>query len=152
VIDNPGGSDESHGSRSNCDVAIIGAGPYGLATRAAPRASDLDIRVFGPPMSFWRERMPAGMLIRSPWVASNFAAPGSGLTLDDYERASGQTLVRPRRFGDTSVSRLGLDDFVAYGEWFQRRTTPDLDERRSRISFMLSAGARGVGPMKRRSR
>ena len=27
-------------------------------------------------MSFWRERMPVGMLIRSPWVASSFAAPG----------------------------------------------------------------------------
>ena len=69
-----------------CDVAIIGAGPYGLATRAGLRSSGLDVRQFGPPMSFWRERMPEGMLIRSPWVATSFAAPGTGLNLDDYER------------------------------------------------------------------
>ena len=103
-----------------CDVAIVGAGPYGLAVKAALRSADLDVRIFGPPMSFWRERMPEGMLIRSPWVATSFASSGSGLTLDDYERSLGEPLSR----------RLPLTDFIAYGKWFQRRTSPDVDERR----------------------
>jgi len=103
-----------------CDVAIIGAGPYGLAVRASLRSADLDVRIFGPPMSFWRERMPAGMLIRSPWVATSFTPVGTGLTLDDYELSLGRPLSR----------RLPLDDFIAYGDWFTRRTSPDVDERR----------------------
>jgi FAD-dependent urate hydroxylase len=123
-----------------CDVAIIGAGPYGLAVKGALRASELDVRIFGPPMSFWRERMPTGMLIRSPWVATSFTGAGSGLTLDDYERSLGQALER----------RLPLDDFIAYGDWFQRRASPDVDERRvesvtangSRFSLRLADGER----------
>jgi FAD-dependent urate hydroxylase len=100
-------------------VAIVGAGPYGLAAKAALHGADVDVRMFGAPMSFWRERMPVGMLIRSPWVASSFAAPGSGLTLDDYERSLGQPLSR----------RLPLEHFIAYGEWFQRRACSGVDER-----------------------
>ena len=103
-----------------CDVAIIGAGPYGLAVKAALRSADLDVRIFGPPMSFWRERMPEGMLIRSPWVATSFSGAATGLSLDDYERSLGHPLSR----------RLPLDDFIAYGNWFMRRTSPDADERR----------------------
>jgi FAD-dependent urate hydroxylase len=110
----------SHLGTWQCDVAIIGAGPYGLAVKAALRSSDLDVRIFGPPMSFWRERMPAGMLIRSPWVATSFTPPGTGLTLDDYEQSVGRPLSR----------RLPLDDFIGYGDWFVRRTSPDVDERR----------------------
>ena len=118
------------GGGSRCDVAIIGAGPNGLAAQAALRSSELDVRVFGPPMSFWRERMPAGMLIRSPWPATHFAGPDSGLTLDDYQRVCGRPLVRERVFGQTVLHRLALEDFVAYGEWFRRQTCSDLDERR----------------------
>ena len=115
---------------SRCDVAIIGAGPYGLAVRAALRSTDLDVRIFGPPMSFWRERMPAGMLIRSPWVATSFTPAGTGLTLDDYERSIGRSLSR----------RLPLDDFISYGDWFVRRTSPDADERR--VQSVTSNGSR----------
>jgi NADPH-dependent 2,4-dienoyl-CoA reductase/sulfur reductase-like enzyme len=110
----------TNGATPRCDVAIVGAGPYGLAVKAALRSSDLDVRLFGPPMSFWRERMPDGMLIRSPWVATSFAHPSSGLTLDDYERGLGERLPR----------RLPLRRFIEYGEWFQRRTSPEVDERR----------------------
>jgi hypothetical protein len=102
-----------------CDVAIIGAGPYGLAARAALRDSNLSVMIFGQPMSFWRGHMPSGMLLRSPWVATHVGPVGTGLTLDDYERSLGRSLCR----------RLPLSDFVAYGEWVQRRSSPDLDLR-----------------------
>lgn len=118
---NSNAHDGTPGTRARrCDVAIVGAGPYGLAAKAALRSSDLDVRLFGLPMSFWRERMPEGMLIRSPWVATSFADPASGLTLDDYERSLGETLPR----------RLPVERFIDYGHWFQRRTSPEIDERR----------------------
>jgi len=59
------------------------------------------------------------MLMRSPWAATHFASLGTGLTLDDYERSCGLRLARP----------MPLEDFVGYGEWFLRQTTPALDER-----------------------
>src|SRR5437763_1526820 len=55
-----------------CDVAIVGAGPYGLSAAAHLKAANgLDIRVFGEPMSFWERHMPKFMLLRSPLAASH---------------------------------------------------------------------------------
>src|SRR5712692_698430 len=103
-----------------CDVAIVGAGPYGLATAAHLRADDrLDVRIFGEPMSFWTERMPVGMLLRSPYVACSIADPDDALTLDAYQAVNGNGLIPP----------VPLDRFIDYGRWFQRQVAPDLDRR-----------------------
>lgn len=121
MLDSDVKSSSVNGGRpEGCDVAIIGAGPYGLAVRAALRSASLDVRQFGPPMSFWRERMPEGMLIRSPWVATSFAAQGTGVSLDEYDLSLEQPLPR----------RMPLTEFLKYGEWFARRIAPDVDERR----------------------
>ena len=45
------------------DIAIIGAGPYGLALAMHLLRVQMEVRVFGTPMSFWRS-MPMGMLLR----------------------------------------------------------------------------------------
>ena len=59
-----------------CDVAIVGAGPYGLAAASFSRQlKGLNVLVFGEPMRFWRTAMPAGMLLRSAWSAYNIADP-----------------------------------------------------------------------------
>ena len=98
------------------DVAIIGAGPYGLA--AARRLDGMDVRVFGPPMSFWRDHMPGGMFLRSPRQASSLA-PTAGLRLEDFEHDHGLTPAKP----------LPLETFVDYASWFQRRAVPGVDPR-----------------------
>jgi cation diffusion facilitator CzcD-associated flavoprotein CzcO len=103
-----------------CDVAIIGAGPYGLAAAAHLRAAGVDVRVFGEALEFWKNNMPVGMLLRSSWDASQIADPAGALTLDRYEATQVSRLSRP----------LPLADFVAYGLWFQRDVVPDLDRRR----------------------
>jgi len=65
-----------------CDVAIIGAGPYGLSAAAHLRTvKGLEVRVFGEPMSFWDYNMPVGMLLRSNWTATQIADPNRSLTL-----------------------------------------------------------------------
>jgi len=107
-------------SGPECDVAIVGAGPYGLAAAAHLHAANgLDIRVFGEPMSFWDRQMPHGMVLRSPYVASHISDPGRDLTLDSYQTATRQELSRP----------VSLGRFVDYGRWFQKEAFAQLDTR-----------------------
>ena len=102
------------------DVAIVGAGPYGLSAAAhLRRANGLDVRVLGEPMSFWRDQMPVGMLLRSPWGACSLSDPAGDLSLDRYEAQIGETIPRP----------VPLDRFVEYGRWFQEHVVPDVDRR-----------------------
>src|SRR4051812_33560637 len=114
---------------TTCRVAIIGAGPYGLALAAHLRAAGLSCRVFGETMLFWRNNMPSGMVLRSEWPGSHIADPDHALTLDRYEADQGIRLSR----------RVPLEDFVEYGLWFQRRAIPDVDTRR--IELVERAGS-----------
>ncbi len=105
---------------STPQVAIIGAGPYGLAAAAHLEAAGVPAFVFGKPMEFWQRQMPAGMRLRSSWDASHIGHPQGALTLDEYQRAQGVRLETP----------IPLEDFVNYGLWYQRQTVPNLDSRR----------------------
>jgi hypothetical protein len=106
-------------SRDRCDVAIVGAGPYGLAVATHLRAANIEIRVFGEAMSFWRRNMPEGMKLRSPWIATHIADPLKRHLLDDYFGEAGLPLPK----------LLPVENFVDYGMWFQKRVVPDLDAR-----------------------
>ena len=53
--------------KKKCDVAIIGAGPYGLSLAAHLKAAGVDFRIFGSPMEFWLQHMPKGMHL-TPYV------------------------------------------------------------------------------------
>jgi len=104
-----------------CDVAIIGAGPYGLSASASLlTVKGLDVHTFGEPMTFWQSQMPKGMLLRSGWAASHIAAPTPSFTLDDFRETSGIHFSSP----------VPLDRFVDYGLWYQRRAVPNLDRRK----------------------
>src|SRR5437763_1921243 len=70
-------------------------------------------------MDFWDSQMPRGMRLRSPLTGSHIADPERALTLDRYAAAQGCQLAKA----------LPLEDFVRYGQWFQRQTLPDLDPR-----------------------
>jgi cation diffusion facilitator CzcD-associated flavoprotein CzcO len=105
---------------ARCDVAIIGAGPYGLSAAAHLIGADgLDVRVHGRPMSFWAEQMPAGMLLRSPWPACHLSDPDGRWTLDRYRAEQRDTFGEP----------VPLHRFIDYGRWFQRMAVPAVDER-----------------------
>lgn len=107
----------------NCEVAVIGAGPYGLSVAAHLNRAGIATHVFGEPMGFWRHNMPNGMLIRSPWRATHLSDPGSAFSLDAYAAAGGVD----------SGKHLSLTNLVAYGEWFQRHAVPDVDARAVRL-------------------
>src|SRR5262245_12363036 len=107
----------------SCDVAILGAGPYGLAAASELRtANGLRIVGFGEPMSFWATQMPRGMLLRSPYVASDIGDPHGDLALAEYERSIGVDAKTP----------VPLDHFVEYGRWVQQAVLPDLRTERVR--------------------
>lgn len=106
-------------SREHCEVAVIGAGPYGLAVGAHLKAAGVETHLLGDVMAFWRRNMPNGMKLRSPWRASTIADPDRNHTLDVFAQAHG--IAR--------TENLPLADFVRYGEWFQRRAVPGVDRR-----------------------
>jgi cation diffusion facilitator CzcD-associated flavoprotein CzcO len=104
---------------TDCEIAVLGAGPYGLSAAAHLKAAGHDVRVIGRTMSFWREQMPVGMLLRSPHAACNLSDPEGTLTLTDYERAHGFETEIP----------VPLERFVDYGAWFREQASIDVDER-----------------------
>jgi lysine/ornithine N-monooxygenase len=101
------------------DVAIVGAGPYGLSGAAYLMAKGLGVGVFGEPMSFWRDHMPAGMFLRSNWAASHISDPHNRLTLDHFKADSGARFFQP----------IPLEHFVAYGNWYRQKAVPELHRR-----------------------
>jgi len=105
--------------QTDCEVAVIGAGPYGLAVSAHLRAANISTRTFGRPMSFWQENMPNKMVMRSPWRGSDIADATDQFTLNDYSKLSG---IEPR-------DQFKQREFIDYGLWFQQQAVPDLDQR-----------------------
>ena len=111
-------------------VAVVGAGPYGLAISAYLRRAGVDSRTFGQPMGSWAHNMPAGMLLRSPPRSSHIADPNRSFGLDAWSAETG---------GDDSYP-IAVEDFVAYGRWFQERATQGFDTREVRQVEAKAAG------------
>jgi len=103
------------------EVAIVGAGPYGLSLGAHLRKAGVSVRQFGIPMQLWRDFMPEGMYLKSQGFASNLSDPDHTHTLEAFCKATG----RPYRDYGLPVS---LETFVAYGQWFREQLVPDIDE------------------------
>jgi thioredoxin reductase len=103
------------------DVAIAGAGPYGLSLSAHLREAGVSFRHFGLPMRLWQEAMPQGMFLKSQGFASNLSDPAGTHTLAAFCAATG----RPYASYGLPVS---LDTFVAYGRWFQSELVPHLEQ------------------------
>lgn len=102
-----------------CEVAILGAGPYGLSVASHLRRAGVETLIFGRPMEFWRHQMPRGMLLRSSKRASSIGSPIAGRRLEDYGSAAGIDVGE----------RVRLEDFANYGDWFLRNEVGDVDHR-----------------------
>ena len=103
------------------DVAILGAGPYGLSVASHLRGRGIDFRIFGRPMQSWQTHMPIGMHLKSEGFASNLSDPSASFTLKRFCVDHG--------FPYGSATAIPLDCFLAYGLAFQRRFVPEVEER-----------------------
>jgi thioredoxin reductase len=108
---------------SHSNIAIIGAGPYGLSLAAHLGARGVEHRILGDPMQFWRGHMPKGMLLKSDGFASTLYDPAGDFTLRHYCKERGIA------YADIGVP-VRLEDFCAYGLAFQKRFAPNLDNKR----------------------
>jgi hypothetical protein len=99
------------------DVAVIGAGPYGLSIAAHLSESGIENRVFGLTMNSWLEHMPSGMFLKSYGESSSLFDPRSELTLETFCRRAGIDY-------DHSIVPVSLETFVRYGVAFQERFVP----------------------------
>jgi thioredoxin reductase len=104
------------------DVAIIGAGPYGLSISAYFSSAGVEHRIFGHPMSPWRSQMPPGMQLKSHGWSSCLYDPEASFTLKRYCEEHGVP------YHDSSVP-VPLETFAAYGEEFQRRLVPGVERK-----------------------
>jgi hypothetical protein len=121
---------------NSSDIAILGAGPYGLSIAAHLRARDIEHRILGDPMQFWLGHMPRGMLLKSDGFASSLYDPAGDFTLRRYCEE------RNIEYADLGTP-VRVEDFCAYGLAFQQRFAPSLDKarvtslERTRIGFTL---------------
>jgi len=106
--------------RGKVQVAIVGAGPYGLSIAAHLRARGVPYRIFGRPMQGWLERMPEGMLLKSEGFASNLYDPRGFLTLKHF------CAEKQIPYADTGIP-VSLETFCAYGLAFQERLVPEVE-------------------------
>lgn len=108
------------------DVAIVGAGPYGLSVAASlPRQRR---RVFGTPMQTWRTMMAPDRLLRSGWDETSLTAPDG----------AGSIIAWADRFGVDRSGPIPLREFLAYAEWFCEEYVGELD--RTDVASIEPAG------------
>jgi len=104
------------------DVAIIGAGPYGLSIAAHLSHLGVPFRIFGKPMDCWLTRMPHGMLLKSEGFASSVYNPDGTLTLGQY--------CREKRLPYADIGLpVPLETFCEYGLAFQQRFVSTLEQK-----------------------
>jgi thioredoxin reductase len=109
------------------DVAVVGAGPFGLSVAAHLR--DQRVRTFGVEMETWRTCMPREMLLRSAWEETSLSAPKGAGTLDEWVRKTDESRHEP----------IPLEMFLRYGTWFAERFVRDRDP--SRIASIEPSGS-----------
>ena len=102
----------------DCDIAIVGAGPYGLslATQLKSRGAE-DFRIFGDPMASWRA-MPVEVHLKSPVTGTNVYSPEPGHSFLEWCRAQGLGTAEP----------VPVTTFTEYGQWAQKRLVPEVEQ------------------------
>ena len=104
------------------NVAIIGAGPYGLSVAAHLKRKGIPFRIFGRPMDSWLAHMPKGMMLKSDGFASNIYDPEDQFPLRKF------CAERGIEYSDDRIP-VRLDTFAAYGLAFKERMVPELEDR-----------------------
>jgi thioredoxin reductase len=108
--------------RDRIEVAIIGAGPFGLSIAAHVGALGVPYRIFGKSMDTWARQMPKGMLLKSDGHATNVYDPKGRLSYDKYCKDKGVP------YADLGIPPTS-ESFIDYGRQFQKELVPHLEDR-----------------------
>jgi putative flavoprotein involved in K+ transport len=131
------GSENASREMQRTEIAIVGAGPYGLSLAAHLRAAGLPFRIIGRVMETWREQMPEGMLLKSDGFASDLSDPKGEFRLHRYCEE------KQLPYHATCIP-VELSTFAGYGVEFQRRMVPEVEDaklvelRRGDSEFFLT--------------
>ena len=118
--------------KTETDLLIIGAGPFGLAVAADATHRGMNYRIVGKPMEFWIANMPKGMYLRS---ACDWHLDPAGIdTIESFLKSQHLTAAQ--------VEPVSLDFYLRYAAWFQQRKGIEpLPLRVSRLDHAAPAGA-----------
>jgi FAD-dependent urate hydroxylase len=103
------------------EIAIVGAGPYGLSIAAHLRAAKRPFEIFGNALESWHTFMPEGMILKSERFASNLWDPARRFTLQRYSaihRVPYQAVGSP----------LSLELFLQYANWFRQEAVGEIHD------------------------
>jgi hypothetical protein len=128
--------DRAHG------VAGDRGDPYGLATAAHAQRQGIETLVLGEPMSFWRENMPAKMMLRS----------GPDWHMDVAQKHTMMAFLEERGIDPSDVDPIPISLFLEYADWFRERAgvavepdlVEDLAKPDSRFEASLQSGRRVI--------
>ncbi len=114
-----GGVGAQGGEAQPVQVAIIGAGPYGLSIAAHLRAQGISYRIFGRPMQFWSQIALAAdkRYLKSYCFGTSLSDPAPGFTFADYNTPRGLETFEP----------CSMANFAEYGRWFQQSRVPSVE-------------------------
>ena len=109
------------GHLPHSQVAVIGAGPYGVTIAAHLQLAGIDFRIFGRPMHRWQFQTPKGMLLKSEGCGSSLSDPAGGRTLARY------CAEHKLPYGAWGVP-VSNDVFTQYALSFQRDLVPNVED------------------------
>ena len=103
---------------ANCDLLVIGAGPYGVATAAFAKSRGLDVIVCGKFMEFWKRSMPDGLFLRSDeeWH------------LDAEQIHTFKEFVKEAGYTKEQIEPIPVSVFLEYADWFRDRKELDIHD------------------------
>ncbi|WP_028638273.1 FAD-dependent oxidoreductase [Nocardioides sp. URHA0032] len=101
------------------DLLVIGAGPYAYAAAAYARDRGVDTHVVGIPMSFWRDRMPQDMYLRS----------GPDWYLDANREDTFTAFFEERGLDPAEHDPIPISVFLDHTDWFAARKGIVADQR-----------------------
>ena len=95
----------------SCDLLVIGAGPYGVATAAYAKSRGLDVIVCGKFMEFWKRSMPDGLILRSEekWH------------LDVEQIHTFRRFLEEAGYTKEQITPIPVSVFLEYADWFRDR-------------------------------
>ncbi len=98
------------------DVAVVGAGAYGLSVAAQLKAQGVSFRLFGKPMQTWLP-MPRSLCLKSLGFATSIAVPEPGHDFPGWLASKGLETLEP----------ISYADFTEYGLSVQARFVPEAE-------------------------